>query len=252
MVTTRSGLNKAASPSPSSPPTTTTKSGLGPGGSGGGGGWTHAPSTLTLLWLAVSLPLVAWDCVYILLRPWTMAGGALHWPLYVPYALYGSVDYVYGWPALTARAGFPSAQGALNVAESVMYFAYLWAWARYGVQTAGGGSGSGLWSSIWTGREGRRVMAGRPAAAAVLVGFSAAVMTVSKTALYWLIEWFGDFSNIGHNSLWDLIILWIIPNGAWLVFPSFMIYELGSEIIDGLAAASSSSVASTPAAIKAE
>ena len=28
-------------------------------------GWSHTPSTPTLLWLAVSLPLVAWDMSYV-------------------------------------------------------------------------------------------------------------------------------------------------------------------------------------------
>jgi hypothetical protein len=31
-----------------------------------------------------------------------------------------------------------------------------------------------------------------------------------------------------------LLIYWVVPNGAWLVFPSYMIYELGKEILDAL------------------
>jgi hypothetical protein len=31
-----------------------------------------------------------------------------------------------------------------------------------------------------------------------------------------------------------LIFLWIIPNGAWLVFPLYMLYVFGQEILEGL------------------
>jgi hypothetical protein len=47
-------------------------------------------------------------------------------------------------------------------------------------------------------------------------------------------EYCSGFENIGHNSLIDLLFLWIIPNGAWLILPSYMIYVSGSEIMQGL------------------
>lgn len=43
-----------------------------------------------------------------------------------------------------------------------------------------------------------------------LVGFSAALMTLSKTILYWLIEPFSGYQHIGHNSTKDLLFLWIV------------------------------------------
>ncbi|KAI0118695.1 hypothetical protein GGR51DRAFT_129758 [Nemania sp. FL0031] len=182
--------------------------------------YAHAPSALTLFWLAVSLPLVAWDCGYVLLRPRTMAGGDLHWPLWTPYALYGEVDHVYGWKAFNAGNGFTGAQGLLNVVETLMYAYYALAYFRHAVNVP---------------VTGKKAVVGRTAARAVLVGFSAAVMTLSKTVLYWLCEYYSGFDNIGHNSLPDLILIWIIPNGAWLVFPTIMIYELGTELVDNLA-----------------
>jgi hypothetical protein len=33
-----------------------------------------------------------------------------------------------------------------------------------------------------------------------------------------------------------LIFLWIIPNGLWLVLPSYMIYALGDDILNSVAA----------------
>ncbi|KAL2264172.1 hypothetical protein VTK26DRAFT_878 [Humicola hyalothermophila] len=43
--------------------------------------WSYTPGRLTLFWVAISLPLVAWGAAYVLLRPHSMPGGSLHWPL---------------------------------------------------------------------------------------------------------------------------------------------------------------------------
>ena len=42
------------------------------------------------------------------------------------------------------------------------------------------------------------------------------------------------FDNIGHNDGTTLFFLWIIPNGAWLVLPAYMIWVFGREILQGL------------------
>lgn len=134
--------------------------------------WSHAPSQITLLWLAISLPLVTWDTGYVLLRPLTMEGGSLHWPLWVPYKLYGTVDHVYGWKSFNAKNGFTGAQGFLNLIETLMYAYYLllcWKSGKVVVDHDG---------------KTRRCVAGRDGAKATLMGFSAAVMTLSKTVLY--------------------------------------------------------------------
>jgi hypothetical protein len=31
-----------------------------------------------------------------------------------------------------------------------------------------------------------------------------------------------------------LILLWIIPNGMWLIWPLYMMYVFGQEILQGL------------------
>lgn len=126
--------------------------------------WSHTPTTLTLAWLAVSLVLVSWDTAYVLLRPHTMEGGFLHEPLWAPYALYGTVDYVYGWKAWDAGEGFTGAQGAMNLVECVMYVSYLVMW--------------------WGGKGARGEVGGRRGGLALMLGWGAAVMTLSKTVLY--------------------------------------------------------------------
>ncbi|SPO00988.1 uncharacterized protein DNG_03737 [Cephalotrichum gorgonifer] len=180
--------------------------------------WSHKPTGLTLLWLAISLVLVAWDTGYVLLRPHTMEGGFLHEPIWVPYKLYGTIDHVYGWKAWDRGDGFTGAQGAMNLVETTMYLVYLWMW-RQGKDT-----------------EGR--ITGRAGGLALLVGWAAAVMTLSKTVLYWLNEYYSGFDNIGHNDAVTLFFLWIIPNGAWLVLPSYMIYSMGGDILDAFTVAS--------------
>ncbi|KAL1888594.1 hypothetical protein Sste5346_009463 [Sporothrix stenoceras] len=182
--------------------------------------WVYIPDTLTLIWLAISLPLVIWDTGYVLGRPWTMPGGSLHWPIWSPYALYGEVDHMYGFKQWNAQNGFTAAQGTLNLIETALYFVYLYIWQTHGQALVSGG---------------RKGLVGRAAAWAVILILSSSIMTLSKTVLYWLNEYYSGFDNIAQNDIYSLIFLWIIPNGAWLVLPTWMIYKIGGETIDALA-----------------
>jgi len=207
--------------------------------------WSHTPSTITLIWLFISLPLVAWDTGYVLLRPLSMPGGSLHWPLWQPYELYGKVDYIYGWKAFNEKNGFTAAQGTLNIVESLMYIYALYITYTYGKQTtAQKGAKAGF--------LGPRQVEGKHGVLALLVLYSAAVMTVSKTVLYWMNEYYSGFDNIGHNSIIELLVLWIIPNGAWLVLPSYIIYLTGGEIVQGLSSAAGAGTSSETALFKAD
>ncbi|KAJ4268855.1 hypothetical protein NW762_002925 [Fusarium torreyae] len=190
--------------------------------------WHHTPSSMTILWLAISVPLVTWDIGYVFGRPHTMPDGFLHWPMYVPYALYGQVDHIYGWKAFDAKNGFTAAQTALNVVESLMYLVYLWM----------------LWTRADKASEGvaKRTLSGRDGAVAVIIAFSAAVMTLSKTVLYLANEYYSGFDNISHNTPMDIFTLWVLPNGCWILLPTYMIWAFGKEILDGLTIASGQSV----------
>ncbi|KAJ9300748.1 hypothetical protein DTO271G3_1912 [Paecilomyces variotii] len=197
--------------------------------------WVHTPSAAVTIWLVFSIPLIFWDAGYVLLRPHSMPGGKLHSPIWTPYALYGTIDYIYGWPAFNARNGFTAAQTVMNLVETAGYLYYLFVVYRYGtiVTSSGRASRKQQKGLIWFLKEDKSI-AGRTGAIALLVAFSASVMTVSKTALYWLNEVFSGFENIGHNSIGTLIVYWIVPNGLWLIFPSYNIYILGAEIINSL------------------
>ena len=49
--------------------------------------------------------------------------------------------------------------------------------------------------------------------AAPLLGFASAVMTFSKTVLYWLQEFYCGGCAVGHNDFQTLFVYWVIPNG---------------------------------------
>jgi hypothetical protein len=113
-------------------------------------------------------------------RPHTMPGGKWHWPLWAPYKLYGTVDYVYGFPHYEANEGFGPAQGLMNVVETALYIVYVYIAFKYGKKEATVGRGAPA-SKL---SLGRRKIVGKEAGLAVLIGFATAVATFWKTVLY--------------------------------------------------------------------
>ncbi|KAJ5183495.1 hypothetical protein N7492_001111 [Penicillium capsulatum] len=221
-------------PSPTRAAKEAAKSSPAPTTNGTARKWVHTPSAALTLWLAASVPLVIWDAGYVLLRPHSMPGGRLHSPIWTPYALYGQIDYIYGWPAFNARNGFTAAQTVLNVVETLGYLYYLWVVYRHASTVTSGRGAQKLQKGIRWLLTGDKVVAGRTGAIALLVAYTASVMTLSKTTLYWLNEIFSGFDNVGHNDATSLIFLWIIPNGLWIVFPTYNIHVLGMEILNSL------------------
>lgn len=150
----------------------------------------------------------------------------------MPYELYGKVDYIYGWRAFNEHNGFTAAQGTLNVIETLMYLYYLYVLYAYGKPSPGQGRGAPNAATVGI-LGGQRAIQGKQGVIALLVAYTAAVMTVSKTVLYCefgksralhiancvsgMNEYFSGFENIGHNSFRDLVFLWIIPKYVWLV-----------------------------------
>ncbi|KAF3044212.1 hypothetical protein E8E11_008606 [Didymella keratinophila] len=200
----------------------------------GEGTWCHTASNVTILWLIVSLPLVLWDSLYILLRPHTMAGGALQWPLWKPYEIYAAIDYVYGWPGWESNDGFGGAQGALNAVETVLYGLYVMIIYYHSVPAPAGtgldvkSEGLGAWLA------GGRKVPGRNGNRALLIGFTAAVMTLSKTVLYYFNEYFSGFKSVGHNDWFTIFLFYGVMNGLWVIFPAYMTVVFGSDILQAL------------------
>ncbi|PFH51585.1 hypothetical protein AMATHDRAFT_58683 [Amanita thiersii Skay4041] len=171
--------------------------------------------TWVSLWFLLTAPVIFWDAGYCLMRPRSMKGGDLHW-IWKPYALYQEIDHVYGVPAFEAGDGFPSAQSFMNILETLLNLAYLY--LAHVTQSP----------------------------AAPVVGFASAVMTLSKTMLYWVQEYYCNYCAVGHNSFLNLVVYWIVPNGLWLAMPSLIVRQLGRDLADGMARAST---AGTKAAV---
>ncbi|KZP32137.1 hypothetical protein FIBSPDRAFT_849119 [Athelia psychrophila] len=155
------------------------------------------------LWFAVTVPVILWDASYLFMRPRSMVGGDLHW-IWKPYEIYQEIDYIYGVKALIEGDGFPNAQSFLNIIETAFNILYLYC----------------AHVSSWAG--------------APLIGFGAAVMTLSKTMLYGLQEYYCGGCSVGHNNLRDLVVYYFVPNGLWIVIPSLIVLSLGKDIAGAL------------------
>jgi hypothetical protein len=142
--------------------------------------WAHTPPAITLPWLSIGLPLVIWDTIYILGRPHTFAGGAIAWPLWIPYELYGRVDPVYSPESYYNGLGWTGAQALGNVFETLAYFFYVWIVVTHGRKE---GKVEGLLGSLGALGEKRRV-GGMWGAVANLVGYTTFMVTLAKTVLY--------------------------------------------------------------------
>lgn len=89
------------------------------------------------------------------------------------------MDYIYGWKAYNEHNGFTAAQTLLNIVESLLYVYYLYIVFTYGRQAAARGA-----KASTAGFLAQRHVDGSTGGLAILVVYSAAVMTLSKTALY--------------------------------------------------------------------
>ncbi|KAG6334855.1 hypothetical protein ID866_4231 [Astraeus odoratus] len=158
------------------------------------------------LWFLITIPVIFWDASYCLMRPRSMEGGDLHW-IWPGYEIYQNVDYVYGLESFQRNDGFPSAQASLNLIENVLNIIYIY-YAHFS-----------------------------PSSVAPLIGFAGALMTLSKTVLYWAQEYFCGFCATGHNDLATWLVYWILPNGLWILFPGMVVYTLGKDIAATLAVA---------------
>ncbi|KAF1816104.1 hypothetical protein P152DRAFT_388678 [Eremomyces bilateralis CBS 781.70] len=191
------------------------------------GVWAHQPPFLAVLWLLVSVPIVIWDTGYMLGRPYTMPGGAWHAPIWSPYTLYATVDYIYGFPAWEEHNGFSGAQSSMNVVETLGYIVYLVYLFRLTESAGRSRKGAvGVLERLQTLRVG-----GRAGGGLVLLALCTSVMTLSKSVLYWLNEYFSGYRNVGHNDTATLFFIWAIPNGLWLIFPTYMTYVFSVEAL---------------------
>ena len=147
-----------------------------------------------------------------------MAGGDLHW-IWSPYALYQNVDYVrvstlahdnllmhrlvqvYGLRAYENGEGFTNAQCASHISDLSIFIVLTSLEAFLNIVENFMNIGYLYLAHV------------RDSPVAPLLGFASVIMTLSKTALYWLQEYYCGGCSVGHNDAWTLFIYWIVPNG---------------------------------------
>ena len=160
-----------------------------------GGDGPSIPGYLRV-WLLVSSCVVLWDAGFVLNRPRSFPGGDLH-ALWKPYALYITVDHMYG----NLSDAFVVSQSWLNLVEVALNFAALWVYR--------GGAGS---------RKSR--------ATGCLLALVSLAFTLWKTVLYMM---YGR-EDASHNPWGTYIPLYLIPNGLWMLVPALGIHDLFRSI----------------------
>ncbi|WRT69875.1 uroporphyrinogen-III C-methyltransferase [Kwoniella shivajii] len=190
-------------------------------------------------WMAFSIIIVSWDAGYCFMRPRSFGQGDLAW-IWAPYnwVPYSTVDYLYGQQALDSGDGFTNAQALMNVIEIFLAVEYLY--LRH--------TSPSTLSSSKKSNPSHRYHAHAP-----LVGFAGALMTLSKTSLYFLQEYFCNWCMVGHNDRFTFWAVWVATNtryclehrrimltchsyfnSTWIVIPFIVCVVLGRFIAQAL------------------
>jgi len=69
---------------------------------------------------------------------------------------------------------------------------------------------------------------------APLIGFSGALLTLAKTFLYFFNDYFCGFCHTKHNTMVDYLLVYVLPNGLWILFPALITYRLGKDLASTL------------------
>jgi hypothetical protein len=113
--------------------------------------------------------------------------------LWAPYKQYVTVDLGYAHPD-----GFVRAQAIMSLFEIAVLLVGL-AWRR------------------------------RPVGVLLVCVVSA--LTAAKTLLIFLIEVVTHGQGVGHNPTSKLVLMYVLPNAAWVVMPLFVAYVTGRSLV---------------------
>ena len=153
-----------------------------------------------VLWMGISTLVVIWDALFILLRPASFPGGSLGFIWEFGYVLYMGVDRAYADQANT----YLHALATMSLFEACIV-------------------GVGIYA--------HRTNKNREARLLVLV---AASLICAKTILFVLVEAWSGWHSIGHNELIPLLLVWVIPNGLWIVVPTAVIADTSRRLLNQL------------------
>lgn len=150
-----------------------------------------------LIVLCLSMVITLWDALFVLLRPESLPGGSLAF-IWKPYAKYITIDTAYQ----NMHEPFVVAQAIMTLFEiSIGCFAlYFYFTKRHSLAT--------------------------------LLAFSSLLLTGAKTILIFVEEAASNFVHVAQNSLHDLILLYVIPNGIWVVVPLVCVVVLAHQLLN--------------------
>eukprot|EP01084_Bolivina_argentea_P119268 211492_1 len=148
-------------------------------------------------WLIFTSIVVTMDATFVLNRP-----ASFKWKIFQPYNdIYIHIDKGYG----DIYDGFVIAQSWCNLVE--MLFNLIAIYYHLTSNT--------IASNAWC--------------------FISTLCTFWKTVIYLLVNICGGehgFIHTGHNSIKDLFIFYIIPNGIWIIIPFCVLYSQFTSLIN--------------------
>lgn len=131
-----------------------------------------------------------------------------HSNLICSFERYGTIDYVYGWPAYNEKDGFPAAQSFLTLVEAIFMSVYIY-------------------TSYFTKSPSTRLTG-------AFIGLIAATSCFSKTVLYMLCEYFSGYKYVGHNPLPTLVMLYLIPSAPWIFMNFYSMLAIAGQLKSAL------------------
>jgi len=151
------------------------------------------------VWLCASTLICLWDAGFVLLRPRTLPGGDLH-QFWAPYSIYIEIDKLYG--NLTDQ--FVKWQSVLNLVECVINTITIIALLSSSIRTKHFGT---------------------------FLAFAVNAFTFWKTVLYFLY----DLPHcLPPRDNLEFFLLYILPNGTWLVMPLLCMFGIGKRVSNQL------------------
>ena len=162
-----------------------------------------------VLWLALSTPIVIWDALFVLLRPASLPGQPLGFFWAFGYKLYIAVDHTY-------------ADLGNHTVEAICIVSLLEACL--------------VALALWKHRQEHNALA-------QVLALVATSLTGAKTVLFLLLEVCSKGQGVGHNEIPHLILVWLLPNILWVLFPLAAAFRIGRNLLNQLEA--------TPAALSA-
>lgn len=153
------------------------------------------------IWAVLGSLVCIWDATYVLTRPRSMAKGDL-FHLFTPYAKYITLDPLYG----NLKNAFVIAQSWMNLVEILLTLFAVFLYHLLGRRNLG-----------------------------CLILLVASVMTWSKTALYFIHDYFQRPLHPQDLPIeiatWEYVFMFIIPSLVWVIVPFSCMWSIAGQIL---------------------